>query len=593
MLLRTLGVNSSELTQEVTSLVVGHEHWFASRMQPGMLVTVIGRRSDTEPAVLRLPGTDAKALLLPADCTRQGLDSTWVEFCSGIGGFTEMLHAQQQQVIAAFDNDHDASMTFRRAWGSEVAMFQLDVTDLRFAPYFAIAGRRCAGSPCQPFSAAGVKRGWSDSRAAVTATVVLLARVLPAEITCVENVAALLQKAAHRQGLEKLLHECQLRMAARVYRTAAFLPQQRNRALLVLAPPGITLPVLPPEPQPGHMRPLQAWGLPMALPQNLLQQLRVPDALARTYQASSHMPSERYQRVLQSTAQLETIMRSYANAHRFAAPWYGQYWLKQGVPSWLHPSELLIAQGFGPRILQLAWTECGQQPGAVWRWWQLAGNAAPPPLLTYVMATLCGNPQPTAEHLAERHQELTQQWIQSTNHTHNAQQPLPVQQHAHVAAQQQGHGNTATLSLHTHNVNILDRQTIQSNHHAQQPQEPDRNDTYSERAQMLTNRSTTMPLRRRFLNTTTDTTPHQVHAQLLSKRMQHKPSTTATAAQAATKPATPWMTMRSHIWHKVFFIISIVYIMVKGDNDQKVSYFCMNGSYERAGRTRPSETAWT
>ncbi len=96
---------------------------------------------------------------------------TFIDLFAGIGGFHIALHEQGGNCVFASEIDKYARITYEhnyKKWSPklfEEGYFNQDITDKKLdynqIPKFDIL---CVGFPCQPFSHAGLKKGFSDTR---------------------------------------------------------------------------------------------------------------------------------------------------------------------------------------------------------------------------------------------------------------------------------------------------------------------------------------------------------------------------------------------------------------------------------------------
>jgi DNA (cytosine-5)-methyltransferase 1 len=96
---------------------------------------------------------------------------TFIDLFAGIGGFHLALHSLGGQCVFASELDKHARITYERNFRKysplmfEKGLFNNNITDpslnYETIPNFDIL---CAGFPCQPFSHAGLKKGFSDTR---------------------------------------------------------------------------------------------------------------------------------------------------------------------------------------------------------------------------------------------------------------------------------------------------------------------------------------------------------------------------------------------------------------------------------------------
>lgn len=95
----------------------------------------------------------------------------FIDLFAGIGGFHIAMHKVGGKCVFASEIDRFARITYEhnyRKWSPELfekGLFNEDITDskldYRDIPQFDVL---CAGFPCQPFSHAGLKKGFGDTR---------------------------------------------------------------------------------------------------------------------------------------------------------------------------------------------------------------------------------------------------------------------------------------------------------------------------------------------------------------------------------------------------------------------------------------------
>lgn len=98
-------------------------------------------------------------------------DFKFIDLFAGIGGFHIAMHTVGGQCVFASEIDKFARVTYEhnyKKWSPELfenKLFNQDITDPNLdynaIPSFDVL---CAGFPCQPFSHAGLKKGFSDTR---------------------------------------------------------------------------------------------------------------------------------------------------------------------------------------------------------------------------------------------------------------------------------------------------------------------------------------------------------------------------------------------------------------------------------------------
>jgi len=154
---------------------------------------------------------------------------------SGIGGFKIALERAGFKCIGYCDNDKYATKLYREFFNTEEEMYFDDATTIRTdeLPDFDIL---CAGFPCQAFSIAGKRRGFSESRGTMFFEVARILRDKKPKYFILENVKGLLN---HERGgtfatIVKILTDLGYSTQWQVLNSKFFgIPQNRERVLLV------------------------------------------------------------------------------------------------------------------------------------------------------------------------------------------------------------------------------------------------------------------------------------------------------------------------------------------------------------------------
>ena len=154
---------------------------------------------------------------------------------SGIGGFKIALEKAGFKCVGYCDNDKYATKLYREFFNTEEEMYFDDATTIRTEelPDFDIL---CAGFPCQAFSIAGKRRGFSESRGTMFFEVARILRDKKPKYFILENVKGLLN---HERGgtfatIVKILTDLGYSTQWQVLNSKFFgVPQNRERVLLV------------------------------------------------------------------------------------------------------------------------------------------------------------------------------------------------------------------------------------------------------------------------------------------------------------------------------------------------------------------------
>jgi DNA (cytosine-5)-methyltransferase 1 len=118
----------------------------------------------------------------------------YIDLCSGIGGFRVAINRFQAanphykfNCVLSADIKSDALKTYNLNFGETNT--KLDIYDIKNAPPFDLL---CAGFPCQPFSTAGNKKGFSDDRGGVIFKIIELCSAHKPKYVILENVSNLI-----------------------------------------------------------------------------------------------------------------------------------------------------------------------------------------------------------------------------------------------------------------------------------------------------------------------------------------------------------------------------------------------------------------
>lgn len=180
---------------------------------------------------------------------------TFIDLFAGIGGFHIAMHHMGGKCVFASEIDKFARITYEhnyRKWSPELfsnGLFNQDITDknlnYRDIPAFDVL---CAGFPCQPFSHAGLKKGFGDTRGTLFFNIeeIVRAKLQDAEKTgnpdliprvlFLENVKGLKN---HDKGrtfatIQRKLEELGYGVRAEVLNSKHFgVPQNRERIFIV------------------------------------------------------------------------------------------------------------------------------------------------------------------------------------------------------------------------------------------------------------------------------------------------------------------------------------------------------------------------
>jgi DNA (cytosine-5)-methyltransferase 1 len=144
-------------------------------------VSFYTKNSDSEP---KKPWEIFKQPLLPEDKCQY----THVSLFSGCGGIDLGVRQAGFKTIFANDINEDACLTYKKNLGEIVTKDIRDVSP----PSIKELDLLTAGFPCQPFSNAGLRKGFSDSRGSLFLAALNTVKTLSPKVVLFENVRGLL-----------------------------------------------------------------------------------------------------------------------------------------------------------------------------------------------------------------------------------------------------------------------------------------------------------------------------------------------------------------------------------------------------------------
>ena len=133
-----------------------------------------------------------------------------INLCSGAGGLALGLSEAGFDCIDLYDKDSTACETLRHNLQVNPhclkgRVFQGDLTEVEWMRRSRAVRLLAVGAPCQPFSAAGARRGHRDSRN-LFPTVLSAVRMVRPKAVLVENVRGL-ERTSHRPYLEYVVNQ--------------------------------------------------------------------------------------------------------------------------------------------------------------------------------------------------------------------------------------------------------------------------------------------------------------------------------------------------------------------------------------------------
>jgi DNA (cytosine-5)-methyltransferase 1 len=182
------------------------------------------------PANLKLPNS-----------TKNKKKITFIDLFAGIGGFHIALHNLGAKCVFASEWDESARKTYQHNFygiSSEIFdndLFAGDITlvNPKDIPDFDIL---CAGFPCQPFSQAGFKKGFNETRGTLFFNIASILKEKSPSAFFLENVRHLF---AHDEGktfqvIERTIKELGYSFFYKIVKASDYgLPQHRPRLFMV------------------------------------------------------------------------------------------------------------------------------------------------------------------------------------------------------------------------------------------------------------------------------------------------------------------------------------------------------------------------
>lgn len=173
---------------------------------------------------------------------------TFIDLFAGIGGFHQALHSVGMECVFASEWDKNARISYEanykdiapNLFNNNYRFFNNDITeaDIEDIPNFDVC---CAGFPCQPFSIAGLRRGFDDTRGTLFFNIAniiknKIEKGFPPKILFLENVKGLKnhEKGKTLEVILATLTELGYNYSFEVLNAKYFgLPQNRERLFIV------------------------------------------------------------------------------------------------------------------------------------------------------------------------------------------------------------------------------------------------------------------------------------------------------------------------------------------------------------------------
>ena len=159
----------------------------------------------------------------------------FIDFFAGIGGFREGLTRNGFIPVGWCEKDKYAQKAYRIIHKTKGEWFADDITTVR-AEELPEADLYCGGFPCQSFSIAGKRRGFSDTRGSLFFEIMRLVKTRQPKYLFLENVRGLLSHDGRKtfKTILKSLWECGYNAEWQVLNSQDFgVPQNRERIFII------------------------------------------------------------------------------------------------------------------------------------------------------------------------------------------------------------------------------------------------------------------------------------------------------------------------------------------------------------------------
>ena len=152
----------------------------------------------------------------------------FIDLFSGLGGFRIALEKNGGQCVFSSDNDMDVCRIYEENFGDN-PFSDITKTSEKKIPKFDVL---CAGFPCQPFSIAGKRMGFNDSRGTLFFEVARIIKYSKPKIAFLENVSGIVSHDSGRtiKVITNTLEELGYVVNTKIMNAKDYgIPQNRNR----------------------------------------------------------------------------------------------------------------------------------------------------------------------------------------------------------------------------------------------------------------------------------------------------------------------------------------------------------------------------
>jgi DNA (cytosine-5)-methyltransferase 1 len=162
---------------------------------------------------------------------------TFIDLFSGIGGFRIAMQEVGGKCVFSSEWDHYARLTYEANFGEvpfgDICNYTKDESLMSTIPEHDIL---CAGFPCQPFSQAGLQKGFEDTRGTMFFEIMKIVKAKKPKVLFLENVKRF---KTHDQGrtfatISRVLEKEGYKLYSKIIRAYDFgVPQNRERIFMV------------------------------------------------------------------------------------------------------------------------------------------------------------------------------------------------------------------------------------------------------------------------------------------------------------------------------------------------------------------------
>jgi DNA (cytosine-5)-methyltransferase 1 len=158
---------------------------------------------------------------------------TFSDLCAGIGGFRLGLQSIGGNCVYSAEFNDECEKTYSTNYGDKFDFKDVTKIDATTFPYVDVF---CAGFPCQPFSIAGSRKGFSDSRGEIFFKLAELIEVSQPKVVFLENVTNLvkIEKGAVMRDILSILDKIGYNVSYDILDSSDFgVAQARKRVYIV------------------------------------------------------------------------------------------------------------------------------------------------------------------------------------------------------------------------------------------------------------------------------------------------------------------------------------------------------------------------